>query len=115
MKKMKYFCTENERKASHSSCYLEFQRGEYSGKHWLADSISLHDDVFQEFHLYSLFRKVIPEFDHYGITQVSQTEWKKLYQLAMEQGGEVQRIMVELDTLVSNWFQIEDVFTICGI
>ena len=45
---MNYFCTESERKASHSTCYLEFQKGKYKGKHWLEDSIFLHDDIFKE-------------------------------------------------------------------
>lgn len=112
---MRYFCTESERKASHSSCYLEFQKGEYRGNHWLEDSISLHDDIFYELHLYSLFRKAIPEFDHYGITQVSFTQWEFLYKLAVEQGGEVQKLIEELEGWLSSWFQGEDVFTICGI
>lgn len=112
---MRYFSTENERKASHSSCYLEFQRGEYCGNHWLEDAVSLHDDIFYELHLYSLFRKAIPEFDHYGITQVNQIQWENLYQLAMEQGGEVQKLIEELEIWVSDCFQVEDVFTICGI
>ena len=112
---MKYFCTEQERKASHSSCYLEFQRGEYSGKHWLAESISLHDDIFHDLHLYSLFKRAIPEFDHYGVTQVSQTQWEMLSQLAFEQGGEVSSLIQELAVWVLDCFQIETVFTICGV
>lgn len=112
---MGYFCAERERKASHSSCYLEFQKGEYRGNHWLEDSISLHDDIFYELHLYPLFRKAIPEFDYYGITQVSFIQWEILYELAVEQGGEVQKLIEELEVWLSSWFHKEEIFTICGI
>ena len=112
---MHYFCTEKERKASHSSCYLEFQKGEYRGNHWLSDSISLHDDIFHELHLYQLFVKAIPDFDHYGITEVNQCEWEKLREFALEQGEEVQSLIEELSIWVSDCFEVEKIFTICGI
>ena len=112
---MNYFCTEQERKESHSTCYLEFQKGEYRGKHWLEDSISLHDDIFYELHLYSLFIRAIPNFDHYGITEVTEYEWETLKKLALEQGEEVQSLIEELSIWVSDCFEIEKIFTICGI
>ena len=112
---MNYFCTEQERKESHSTCYLEFQKGEYKGKHWLKDSISLHDDIFYELHLYSLFIKAIPNFDHYGITEVTEYEWEILKKLALEQGEEVQSLIEELSIWVSDCFEVEKIFTICGI
>ena len=112
---MNYFCTESERKASHSTCYLEFQKGEYKGKTWLEDSISLHDDIFHELHLYRLFIKAIPEFDHYGITKVTEYEWETLKKLALEQGDEVQELIEELSAWVSICFETEKIFTICGI
>ena len=112
---MNYFYTEQERKASHSTCYLEFQKGKHRGKHWLEDSISLHDDMFHTLHLYPLFIKAIPEFDHYGITEVNQDEWEMLKKLALEQGEEVQRVIEELSIWVSECFEVEKIFTICGI
>ena len=112
---MNYFCTERERKRSHSTCYLEFQKGEYKGTHWLEDSISLHDDIFHELHLYRLFIKAIPDFDHYGITQVNEKEWEKLKELAFAQGNEVQNLIEELSVWISECFASEKIFTICGI
>ena len=90
---MNYFCTEQERKLSHSTCYLEFQRGSFKGECWLSDSISLHIDIFDGLKLYQLFRKAIPEFDFYGITEVTLDEWEKLKEFALEQGEEVQKVI----------------------
>lgn len=112
---MNYFCTEKERKASHSTCYLEFQKGKYRGNHWLEDSISLHDDIFHELHLYRLFVRAMPEFDHYGITEVTEYEWETLKKLALEQEDNVRELIEELSVWVSECLEIEKVFTICGI
>ena len=112
---MNYLYTEKERKASHSSCYLEFQKGEYKGKHWLSDSVSLHDDIFHELHLYKLFVQAIPEFDHYGITEVNQSQWEILRELSIQQGGETQVLIEELAIWVLECFKSEKIFTICGI
>ena len=112
---MNYFCTEKERKASHSTCYLEFQRGEYREKHWLEDSIFLNDDIFHELCLYRLFRKAISDFDHYGITEVDEKQWEILKTMALEQGGETKKAIEELSIWVSDCFKEEKIFTICGI
>ena len=112
---MNYFCTEQERKISHSTCYLEFQRGRYKGECWLSDSISLSDDIFDRLELYKLFRKAIPEFDHYGITEVNENQWKIFEKIALEQGEEVQKVVEELSIWVSDCFEEEKIFTICGI
>ncbi len=112
---MNYFCTEQERKASHSTCYLEFQKGSFQGECWLSDSISLHIDIFDGLKLYQLFRKAIPEFDFYGITEVTLDEWEKLKEFALEQGEEVQKVIEELSMWVLDCFETEKIFTICGI
>ncbi len=112
---MDYFCTEQERKISHSTCYLEFQRGSFHGECWLIDSISLHIDIFDNLKLYKIFRTAIPDFDYYGITEVNQSQWEILKKLALEQGGEVQKVIEELSIWVSDCFETEKIFTIWGI
>ena len=112
---MNYFCTEQERKASHSTCYLEFQRGSFKGECWLSDSISLHIDIFDGLKLYKLFRKAIPEFDFYGITEVNENQWEILKEISLKQGEEVQKVIQELSVWVLDCFETEKIFTICGI
>lgn len=51
---MKYFVDEEKRKASHSTCYFEFQMGYYHDKCWLSDSISISDSLWDEYHLSDL-------------------------------------------------------------
>lgn len=86
---MKYFCTETEQKKSKSSCYLEFQKGRYANKCWLEDSICLHDDIFEELCLYQVLCSAIPQFDHWGITEVSLEQWQQVKNKAEAVGGEV--------------------------
>ncbi|MDO4556672.1 MAG: hypothetical protein Q4B70_16275 [Lachnospiraceae bacterium] len=112
---MKYFCTEPQRKASKSTCYLEFQRGSYDGRAWKSDSLNLHDDVFEATGLSAIFAQAIPQFDHWGITEVTPTQWQKLQQLLLDSGGVEREIIAELTPWVTACFQIEPVFTICGI
>ncbi len=112
---MNYFYTETERKASHSTCYLEFQKGKCKGECWLSDSISLHIDIFDGLKLYKLFRKAIPEFDYYGITEVNENQWEILKKISLEQEEEVQKVIEELAIWVSDCFETEKIFTIWGI
>ncbi len=112
---MKYFCTEIERKKSKSSCYLEFQKGRYANKHWLEDSICLHDDIFEELGLYQVLNSANLKFDHWGITEVSPEQWQQVKIKAEALGGEVLVAVMELDEWVVKCFEKEEVFTICGI
>lgn len=112
---MKYFCTEMERKASKSTCYFEFQKGRYANKYWLEDSICLHDDVLEKLGLYQILISAIPHFDHWGITEVSQEQWRQVKNNAEAVGGEVLVAVMELDEWVVKCFEEEAVFTICGI
>ena len=112
---MKYFCAETERKKSKSSCYLEFQKGRYANKCWLEDSICLHDDIFEKLGLYQVLISAIPQFDHWGITEVSPEQWQLVKSNAEMIGGEVLIAVIELDEWVVKCFEKEEVFTICGI
>ena len=72
---MEYLVTESQRKASRSTCYIEFQKGQYHGC-WQEDSVSLHDDLWTQNHLSVLFGRVLPDFDFYGITTVNAAQWE---------------------------------------
>lgn len=111
---MKYFVTEIERKASKSTCYFEFQKGSHEGKHWLEDSICIHDDLLKD-EIYQVFVAAIPQFDPFGITEVTKEHWQQVKSNAEAVGGEVLVAVMELDEWVVNCFEQEEMFTICGI
>ena len=112
---MKYFCTETQRKASGSTCYLEFQKGQHKDKFWLNDSLNLRDDIFNKLSLHLLFVQAVPNFDHWGLTKVSKPQWDKLKQIAHVAGGELEKVIAELMPWADECFQNESCFTICGI
>ena len=62
---MNYFLNEEERKASGSTCYFEFQKGKHRNKFWLEDSICIHADLFDELLLFRLFSESLGDFDYY--------------------------------------------------
>ena len=65
---------EEKRKASHSTCYFEFQKGYYHGKCWLPDSINISDSLWNEYHLSDLIACVIKNVDYYGTTIVTKNQ-----------------------------------------
>ena len=71
---MKFFVDEEKRKASHSTCYFEFQKGYYHGKCWLPDSINISDSLWNEYHLSDLIACVIKNVDYYGTTIVTKNQ-----------------------------------------
>ena len=111
---MKYFCTETERKASKSTCYFEFQKGRHKGKHWLKDSISIHDDLLSD-EIYQVFVVAISQFDPFGITEVTKEQWQQVKSRAELVGGEALVAITEMEDWVVECFEEEEVFTICGI
>ena len=110
-----YFVSEKERRASHSTCYLEFQRGKYQKKCWLSDSVNISDDNFKSLELYELFCSVVPEFSIYGLTEINQKQWNEIYEIAKDIGGKREEAIEELKPWVISCFQEESVFTVCGI
>ena len=112
---MHFFITEAERKQKHTTCCFEFQRGAFHNIFWRDDSICLHANIFDDHKLYDLFHKAIPQFDYYGITEVTKENWQTLQVLAHECGGTKEAIILELAQWVRDCFQNENVFTICGI
>ena len=112
---MHYLITAEQRKATHSSLFIEFQKGAFSNRHWLADSVYLHADVFDRLGMYELFKRSIPDFDYYYVTQVSPHQYAVLKRNAAVYGAEVSALFAELDVWVNQCFRSESCFTICGI
>lgn len=111
---MKYFITEAERKATHSSCYFEFQKGRYQEKCWREDSVSLSDDLWDELHLSDLFGEVLPDFNYCGVTAVSREEWDKIL-IRAEEVPQWREIIFEFSPWAEKCFETYDVFSILGL
>ncbi len=112
---MRYFVDTAERKASHSTCYYEFQMGRYSGKHWLEDSLSISDELWDECRLSELFLRALPGFDNYGPTVVTREEWAALLMLAEGSDLPWREVLEELTPWVNDCFAQNDAFTVCGL
>ena len=56
-----YFRNAAQRKSQGSTCYLEFQRGRFQGKHWLERSLYLHDNAFEQLGLHKVFLRVFAD------------------------------------------------------
>lgn len=110
-----YLYTAAQRKARGGTCYFEFQRGRFRGKHWLERSVFLHIDQFDRLKLPELFSEVLSQFNYCGVTEVRPTQYEVLKALAMARGGETAALFRELDHWVQDCFFTENVFTICGI
>ena len=112
---MRYLITAEQRKATHSTLYFEFQKWAFRDKHWLSDSVYLHADIFDRLGMHELFSKSLPDFDYYYVTQVSHDQYAALKQSAAAYGAEVSVLFEELDGWVNQCFRSESCFTICGI
>lgn len=106
---MQYCVTNHQR---HGSCYFEFQRGIFHGVYWKNSSIYLSADDFDRFHLYTILS---PAFQYYGETVITQSQWREIFLRAQNLGGEVKKIMDEIDLWTQEFFETEPVFTILGI
>ncbi len=112
---MKYFVNEEERKASGSTCYFEFQKGEYRNECWLKDSICLHADLFDELLLFQLFTDSLETFDYYDMNNVIKKEqWYKIVENSND-NEQWKLVVEELRPWVEDCFTKHECFTICGI
>lgn len=113
---MTYFVKEPERKASHSSYYFEFQKGQYRDVHWKADSVSIHADVWDELALSALFLSAAPNFDDCGLTPINAAQWEALVRHAEEQGTPWEDIIHELTPWVKSCPGDDGIlFTVLGL
>ena len=112
---MKYFVNEEDRKASHSTCYFEFQQGYYHGQCWLPDSISISDTLWDEFDLSILFARVIEGFDYFGTTVVTKEQWNNIVRISQESFSPWCEIIAEAAPWVDICFKNHEAFTIMGM
>lgn len=112
---MRFFITEEERKNSGSTDFIEFQKGAWDGDCWKIDSISIEGERFSELRLRRFFSMVLPQFDYYGITQVSKDEFEKLCETAKSFSADVDDCMKELGEWIGEGSEDEILFTICGM
>ncbi len=112
---MRFFVTEEDRKRSGSSEYIEFQKGRYDGECWHIDSISMPEQTFYDMKLRRFFSSVLPQFDYYGLTQVTLSEFEKLKSEAPSFSNEAAECMNELSAWIGDAVDNDVVFTICGM
>ena len=112
---MRFFITEEDRKRSGSSEYIEFQKGRYDGECWHIDSISMAEQTFYDMKLRRFFSSVLPQFDYYGLTQVTSSEFEKLKNEAPLFSNEAAECMNELSAWIGDSKEDDVVLTICGM
>lgn len=115
---MKYFIEEAERKASHSTCYHEFFKGEWdenTDAHWNWDSMNIDDDLLNSVGLGSLIADIVKNYDPFGITKVHKKQWEKIDAKAEEIGGDLLQAVQEIKPWVEDTFRRYEAFTILGI
>lgn len=111
---MQYFCNADERKGT---CYHEFYRGKWDGSDfWNEKSVLIHDDVLRELELYRAFEAVIPVYDYFGKTEITQKEWMLIQQYTRDHlSGKAQEALDEIIGWIDDTFLAENVVTILGI
>ncbi|MBR6474543.1 MAG: hypothetical protein IKS98_03755 [Lachnospiraceae bacterium] len=112
---MRYLITEEDRKKTGSSEFIEFQRGKYDGECWHIDSMYIAEETFYELKLRRFFSSVLPQFDYYGLTQVNASEFADLKKEAPQFSNEAAECMAELYTWIGDGKNDDVVFTICGM
>ena len=112
---MKYFVDERGRKASHSSCYFEFQRGRYHDRCWLDDSISISNTVWDELRLSELFGTVLPTFDYFGINVVTREQWERIVEISQKSNLLWSEVIAEVTSWVEQCFEENEVFSVLGM
>lgn len=104
------YCLTNAQRSG--TCYFEFQRGRFQGVYWKDTSIYLDADDFDRLQLYKIFP---PEFQYYGETVITASQWRQVCLNAQAIGGEAEMLLKELEPWAQECFQMEPVFTILGI
>lgn len=110
---MNFFVDENERKASNSTCYLEFQEGKGSDTCWLETSINIDDDIWDEYEMSKLMYSANINFDFYGITVINKEQWAAVVEKS--KGSIAECIVKDAVPWVEKCFKNNDFFTIIGL
>ena len=110
---MKYFVTEAERKGN---CYHEFLKGKWDGETFgRKDSLYLHDDVLNQTGLNAFLSEILPGYDPFGPTEVTQEQWETVCLKAKTSVLEAVQVIQEITPWVEDNFKTEPVFTILGL
>ncbi len=115
---MKYFLSEKERKASHSTCYHEFFKGRWDENamvYWDSESLNIHDDLMIALGLDRLIQGIVEEYNPYGETEINACQWKRICAEAEKLGGSLFEAVSELSPWAEENFRQNSVFTILGI
>lgn len=104
------------RKNIHGGCWLEFQKEDFSQNlFWLDSSRYLHDDVAQELGLPQVFFEVLPHYDHYGPTTITEEQWTAVLNAGAKLKPQGRAALDEIDQWARECFQTHDCFTILEI
>ena len=112
---MKYFVNENGRKASGSTCYLEWQKGYYHDECWLPDSINIDGYLWDKASMTRFMRQVVKDFDYYDLNIVNKQQWEEIVMLSQKANPLCKNIIAEAIPWVTECFKQYEVFTICGL
>ena len=118
MNRNKYFLNEVERKASNSTCYHEFFKGEWDEnacEFWNETSINIHDDLMSSLGLDTLLLSIADNYDPLGVTKINREQWEKIYARAEEIGGSLFEAICEAASWAEENFRQHKVFTILGM
>ncbi len=112
---MTYFISEKQRKESGSTCFFEFQKGEYEDECWKEDSLSISDEEFDRLKLGKLITEINADFDYYGNTEISYEQWELLKNRLIEKNGEYKKLLSKLQPWAEENFKQNKIFTIIGL
>ena len=113
-KNMKYFVFERDREGT---CYHEFYKGKWDNKtFWKTDSLCIYDDILSDnIGFVQAIRAVIPNYDSYGVTEISAEQWNEIGSLITNKYNSSIDLYQEADRWLRKVFQEYDCFTILGI
>ena len=108
---MSYVISPKDREGT---CYMEFMKGEYKNKCWLDDSILIDEEIFSELLLHRYIKKIVPEFDYYGITEINRQQWQEIIDIVPDD-SEAFKALNELSSWAYKTFKEYEIITILGM
>lgn len=107
-------CLKKEQLTGHD--VFEFMKGRLVENHWLESSIYLTEDLFQQAELGNILTSSIINFNYYGSTIITESDWKKIKEKAFSIKSETTNTVIkEIDEWAKDCFLSENCFTICGV
>ena len=109
----KYFIRPNDK---NGSSYYEFYKGKWDEKtFWKEDSICINDNDFYDSEFDNIIIKFSPEYNPFGETEITKSQWNQIKSEAILCGGKASEIAIEADEWVIDTFSKHEVFTILGL